>query len=62
MEVDAIRHGPLSAEEKAWRRNLGLCSYCGGAGHFQHDCPNKSAKAKANDLKRAQASSSSGKA
>ena len=29
MEVDAIKHGPLSAEEKEHRRREGLCFYCG---------------------------------
>ncbi|RXW13331.1 hypothetical protein EST38_g12525 [Candolleomyces aberdarensis] len=46
MEIDAVRRGPLSDEEKARRRSLGLCLYCGQGKHFVKDCPNKSAKAK----------------
>jgi hypothetical protein len=60
MEVDAIRHGPLSAEEKQCRRNLGLCNYCGSENHIAKTCPNKSSYAKANEVKKA--GPSSGKA
>ncbi|KAJ2914470.1 hypothetical protein MD484_g5942, partial [Candolleomyces efflorescens] len=45
MEIDAIRRGPLSAEEKERRRKEGLCMYCGQGKHFARDCPNKKAKA-----------------
>ncbi|KAF5342091.1 hypothetical protein D9611_002010 [Ephemerocybe angulata] len=51
MEVDAIRRGPLTAEEKNRRRTLGLCLYCGQGQHRANACPNKSAKAKANESK-----------
>ena len=29
----------LTAEERLRRRNLGLCMYCGGVGHFAAECP-----------------------
>lgn len=32
---------PLSNAEKARRRKEGLCLYCGLAGHFAQQCPNK---------------------
>lgn len=44
MEVDttgALRRGPLTAEEKAYRRANGLCNYCGKPGHIATQCPNK---------------------
>ncbi|CAH2276360.1 Retrotransposon gag, partial [Pelobates cultripes] len=41
MQVDLIR-GPLSNEEKQWRRTHNLCLYCGSAGHYAINCPNKS--------------------
>ncbi|CAH2253676.1 Retrotransposon-derived PEG10, partial [Pelobates cultripes] len=41
MQVDLIR-GPLSNEEKQWRRTHNLCLYCGSAGHYATKCPNKS--------------------
>lgn len=37
-------HAPLSQEEKARRRNLGLCIYCGGSGHVIRTCPLKPAR------------------
>ena len=58
MEIDAIRRGPLSAEEKQRRRNLGLCLYCGQGKHLVPDCPNMSERAKRNRM----AKPSSGKA
>lgn len=40
MEVDAVKvRGPLSQEEKDRRRRLGLCMYCGKAGHMANACP-----------------------
>ncbi|GAA5873412.1 hypothetical protein JCM1840_007375 [Sporobolomyces johnsonii] len=46
MQVDAnrkpavpTRRGPLTQAEKDHRRKNNLCSYCGGAGHFQDACP-----------------------
>ncbi|CAH2304919.1 inactive dipeptidyl peptidase 10 [Pelobates cultripes] len=41
MQVDLIR-GPLSNEEKQWRRTHNLCLYCGSAGHYAINCPSKS--------------------
>ena len=35
--------GPLTAEEKKRRMDLGLCSYCGGEGHFASLCPHAAA-------------------
>ncbi|KAJ2930719.1 hypothetical protein H1R20_g6374, partial [Candolleomyces eurysporus] len=57
MEVDAVRRGPLSTEEKDRQRSLGLCLYCGQGQHFAQDCPNKSTKTKNMEKK-----ASSGKA
>ena len=51
MEVDAMRRGPLSAEEKDRRRRNNLCMYCGAGEHFANNCPNKSTRAKAKDQK-----------
>ena len=65
MEVDAIKHGPLSAEEKEHRRREGLCFYCGKGKHTVNNCPNMSEKAKKRSQPRAnsgKASSSGGKA
>ena len=44
MDVDATSRvskfrGPLTDAEKLRRRTLGLCSYCGGPGHFADSCP-----------------------
>ncbi|XDV19983.1 hypothetical protein PO909_025369 [Leuciscus waleckii] len=38
MQVGRAR---LSREEKERRRSQGLCLYCGGAGHYAHNCPVK---------------------
>lgn len=46
MEIDAVRRGPVTAEEKERRRRLGLCFYCGQGKHTIQDCPNMSDKAK----------------
>ncbi|KAI0709142.1 hypothetical protein C8Q76DRAFT_799174 [Earliella scabrosa] len=40
MEVDAIRCGPLTQEEKDHHRRVGLCLYCGQSGHMISKCPN----------------------
>ena len=63
MEIDAVKRGPITAEEKARRKKEGLCYYCAGK-HRAANCPNMSAKAKADFEARrnAQSSSSSGKA
>lgn len=47
MEIDAVRRGPVTPDEKARRRREGLCYYCGQGKHLIDDCPNMSAKAKA---------------
>jgi hypothetical protein len=42
MDVDATNSRPrghLTDAEKLRRRTLGLCGYCGGAGHFAATCP-----------------------
>lgn len=43
MDLDAakVRRGPLSQEERARRRRLNLCMYCGGEGHDVKTCPEK---------------------
>ena len=63
MEIDAVKRGPITAEEKARRKKEGLCYYCAGK-HRAANCPNMSAKAKADFEARrnAQSSTSSGKA
>ncbi len=48
MQLDAVRvqrnyRSPLPDEEKARRRRLHLCMYCGGTGHYHANCPNKTA-------------------
>ena len=65
MEVDAIKHGPISAEEKERRRRENLCFYCGKGKHSVNECPNMSEKARKRSQNRAntaKASSSGGKA
>lgn len=61
MEVDAIKRGPVSPEERARRKSEGLCFYCGQGKHSIENCPNMSPKAKAARSK-ARASPASGKA
>lgn len=43
MDVDAVQRrnaaGNLTAEERQRRMNLGLCLYCGLAGHLANACP-----------------------
>ena len=62
MEIDATKHGPVTPEEKARRRSLGLCFYCGGQ-HLIDNCPNMSeaAKKKFKANKAGKASKPSGK-
>ncbi|OMJ14972.1 Retrotransposon-derived protein PEG10 [Smittium culicis] len=50
MEIDTLTtrpRGPLSAEEKPRRYDLGLCFYCGGSGHIAHECSKKKTSGKA---------------
>lgn len=61
MEIDAIKRGPISQEEKDRRRKEGLCFYCGKGKHAVDNCPNMSEKAKAARAK-AKVSSPTGKA
>lgn len=61
MEIDAIKRGPISKEEKERRRKEGLCFYCGQGKHSVDNCPNMSDKAKAARAK-AKATPSAGKA
>lgn len=37
------RRGPLSKEEREYRRKNGLCNYCGEKGHLVYSCPKKPA-------------------
>ena len=60
MEIDAMRRGPLTAEEKDRRRKNGLCFYCGQGKHLARDCPNMSEQKKKALV--AKASPASGKA
>ncbi|KAL7280853.1 hypothetical protein ACG7TL_005797 [Trametes sanguinea] len=48
MEVDAIKHGKLTAAERERRRKEGLCFYCGQGKHRISECPNMSEAAKKN--------------
>ena len=43
MELDAVqeRRGPLTEDEKQRRRRLGLCLYCGLAGHQANACASR---------------------
>jgi hypothetical protein len=41
MDIDAIRTGPLSSEEKDRRFKERLCLYCGDAGHRLKECPKR---------------------
>ncbi len=41
MEINSIRRGPLTTQEKERRRNERLCLYCGQPDHFVTSCPNK---------------------
>lgn len=64
MEIDAVKRGPISADEKARRKREGLCFYCGQGKHRVEDCPNMSEKAKTafKARRNANSASSSGKA
>ena len=63
MEINAVKLGPITAEEKAGHKKESLCYYCAGK-HCAANYPNMSAKAKADfeAHRNAQLSSSSGKA
>jgi len=39
MEIDAIRRGPLTPEERNQRIQNQLCIVCGKPGHFKRNCP-----------------------
>lgn len=39
-----VKHARLIAEEKAYRRQHGLCGYCGGWGHFKNACRKANSK------------------
>ena len=39
MEVDAVRRGPLSSQERQHRITNRLCLVCGKHGHFKINCP-----------------------
>ena len=47
MELDAGRRGgfrpKLTPEQLEYRRVNNLCAYCGGAGHYSRECPEKAA-------------------
>lgn len=62
MEIDAVKRGPVSAEEKARRKREGLCFYCGQGKHRIDECPNMSAKAKAAYAAKPRNAAPSGKA
>ncbi|OCH85795.1 hypothetical protein OBBRIDRAFT_857784 [Obba rivulosa] len=54
MEVDAVKHGPLTDAEHKHRRDNNLCAYCGGP---HKDCPILAAKnAKTGSSKQGKAS------
>ena len=41
MDVDSIRRGPLTPQEREYRFKNGLCIVCGKTGHFKSNCPIK---------------------
>jgi hypothetical protein len=51
MEIDAIRRGPLSDQEKRRRREMNLCLYCGSDQHLRAACPVASKKSLSNAAK-----------
>lgn len=46
MEVDAIKHQPLTAVKRERRKKNNLCLYCGNAGHKVADCAELAKKPK----------------
>lgn len=46
MEIDAVKHKPLTNAERERRRKDNLCLYCGNAGHRVLDCPELAKKPK----------------
>ena len=41
MQIDAVKFGPLTAQEKKRRLDEGLCLYCGHSGHKAISCDKK---------------------
>lgn len=41
MQIDAVRFGPLTVQEKKRRLDEGLCLYCGNSGHKAINCDKK---------------------
>jgi hypothetical protein len=41
MDLSAAKRGPLTKEQKAYRRANNLCLYCAEPGHYASGCPSK---------------------
>ena len=39
MEIDGVRRGPLTTEERKRRKDNNLCMYCAASGHRAKNCP-----------------------
>ena len=59
MEVDAVKHNPLTNSERERRKKNNLCLYCGNAGHKVNDCPELAKKPKKEKIASTSASTSS---
>ena len=59
MEVDAVKHHPLTNSERERRKKNNLCLYCGNAGHKVNDCPELAKKPKKEKIASTSASTSS---